>query len=123
LFGMRYGASRIKRVRSTKAEVEERRGALVEILEDMRPMTVRQVFYQATVRGLVEKEESGYDKVQTDLTKLRRGGEIPYHWLADNTRWQRKPQTFDSVERRWRKGRTFIAKPLEGHRLLLGNMA
>jgi hypothetical protein len=49
----------------------------MEILEDMRPMTVRQVFYQATVRGLVQKEESGYDKVQTDLTKLRRAGEIP----------------------------------------------
>jgi hypothetical protein len=31
-------------------------------------MTVRQVFYQATVRGIVEKEESGYNKVQTDLT-------------------------------------------------------
>jgi len=32
-------------------------------------MTVRQVFYQATVHGLVEKAESGYAKVQTDLTK------------------------------------------------------
>jgi hypothetical protein len=30
----------------------------------MQPMTVRQVFYQATVRGLVEKSECGYDKVQ-----------------------------------------------------------
>ena len=32
-------------------------------------MTVRQVFYQATVRGLVEKAETGYNKVQTDLTR------------------------------------------------------
>ena len=61
-------------------------------------MTVRQVFYQATVRGLVEKEESGYTKVQTDLTVMRRSGELPYSWLADNTRWQRKPRSFDSVE-------------------------
>jgi hypothetical protein len=29
------------------------------------------VFYQATVRGLVEKAESGYGKVQTDLTVMR----------------------------------------------------
>jgi len=29
---------------------------------------------------------------------MRRAGELPYGWLADNTRWQRKPQTFDSVE-------------------------
>ena len=34
-------------------------------------MTVRQVFYQATVRGLVEKAESGYGKVQTDFTVMR----------------------------------------------------
>jgi hypothetical protein len=34
-------------------------------------MTVRQVFYQATVRALVEKV-SGYGKVQTDLTVMRR---------------------------------------------------
>jgi DNA repair protein RadD len=39
-------------------------------------MTVRQVFYQATVHGLVEKAESGYAKIQTDLTLMRRAGEI-----------------------------------------------
>jgi hypothetical protein len=92
-----YQASQIKR-RSTKAEVETRRETLLGIVENGRPMTVRQVFYQATVRGLVEKEESGYSKVQTDLVWLRRNGELPYDWLADNTRWQRKPDTFNSVE-------------------------
>jgi hypothetical protein len=64
----------------------------------MKPMTVRQVFYQATVRGLVEKSEAGYAKVQTDLVRMRRAGEMPYGWLADNTRWQRKPRTFNSVQ-------------------------
>jgi len=93
-----YEARQIKRRRSTKAEVETRRAALIEIIDDGRPMTVRQVFYQATVHGLVEKAESGYAKVQTDLTLLRREGELPYDWLADNTRWERKPRTFSSVE-------------------------
>jgi hypothetical protein len=91
-------ASHIKRHRSTKSEVEARRASLYSIVSAMRPMTVRQVFYQATVRGLVEKEESGYTKVQTDLALLRRSGVLPYDWLADNTRWQRKPRTFDSIE-------------------------
>jgi hypothetical protein len=91
-----YQTSHIKR-RSTKAEVEARREALREIIEDGQPMTVRQVLYQATVRGLVEKAESGYSKVQTDLTLMRRSGELPYDYLADNTRWQRKPRTFDGV--------------------------
>jgi hypothetical protein len=93
-----YRASRIKRVRSTKAEVEARREALLAIIDAGKPMTVRQVFYQATVRGLVEKAETGYAKVQTDLTLMRRDGDLPYDWLADNTRWLRKPRTFDSIE-------------------------
>ena len=61
-------------------------------------MTVRQVFYQATVVGLVEKTETGYGKVQTDLVQMRRAGALPYGWLADNTRWQRKPDTFGSIQ-------------------------
>ena len=95
-----YQTSPIKRTRSTKAEVEARREALLDIIEGGRPMTVRQVFYQATIRGLVEKAESGYGKVQTDLTVMRRAGELPYDWLADNTRWQRKPQTFGQATKK-----------------------
>ena len=98
-----YQASPIRRTRATKAEVEARREALLDIIEAGRPMTVRQVFYQATVRGLVEKAEIGYSKVQTDLTIMRRAGELPYHWLADNTRWQRKPRTFNRVEQALRE--------------------
>jgi hypothetical protein len=29
---------------------------------------------------------------------MRRSGVLPYGWLADNTRWQRKPTTFTGVE-------------------------
>jgi hypothetical protein len=93
-----YVARPIKRHRATKAEVERRREALYEIVAAMKPMTVRQVFYQATVRGIVEKSEAGYNKVQTDLVLMRRAGEMPFDWLPDNTRWQRKPRTFDSIK-------------------------
>jgi hypothetical protein len=93
-----YVASHIKRSRASKSAVANRRSALLAIVEEMNPMTVRQVFYQAAVRGLVEKSESGYTKVQTDLVQMRRAGVLPYHWLADNTRWQREPGTFHSVE-------------------------
>jgi hypothetical protein len=107
-----YQPSPIKRVRATKAEVEERREALLEIIEAGKPMTVRQVFYQATVHGLVEKAESGYAKVQVDLTKMRRDGSLPYDWLADNTRWQRKPTTFNSIEDALRETAAFYRKAL-----------
>src|SRR5260370_38935944 len=93
-----YPASHIKRHRATKADVEQRRDSLLAIVKAMRPMTVRQVFYQATVRGIVEKSEAGYTKVQTDLVQMRRAGTLPYAWLAANTRWQRKPQTFNSIQ-------------------------
>ncbi len=107
-----YVASPIKRRRSTKAEVEARREALLTIIEAGQPMTVRQVFYQATVHGLVEKAESGYTKVQTDLTLMRRSGALPYSWLADNTRWQRKPRTFNSVEQALRETAQLYRKNL-----------
>ena len=106
-----YVASHIKRRRSTRAEVEDRREKLFEIVEAMQPMTVRQVFYQATGRGLVEKSEAGYTKVQTDLVHMRRAGVLPYSWLADNTRWQRKPDTFSSVEDALEETARLIEKP------------
>ena len=93
-----YQPSPIRRVRATKAEVEARREALIEIVGEQQPMTVRQVFYQATVRGVIEKTEAGYNKIQTDLVLMRRSGELPYSWLADATRWMRKPATFDGIE-------------------------
>jgi hypothetical protein len=112
-----YEASPTKRQRrvfqrSTKAEVTARRDALYKIIEAGQPMTVRQVFYQATVRGLVEKAETGYDKVQIDLTKMRRAGNLPYSWLTDNTRWQRKPRTFDGVADALRNTAQFYRKAL-----------
>jgi hypothetical protein len=107
-----YRSRSIKRVRATKAEVEARRAALYEIVDAGRPMTVRQVFYQATVRDLVEKAESGYRTVQIALTVMRSSGALPYDWLADNTRWQRKPNTFDSVEQALRDTAKFYRKSL-----------
>ena len=60
-------------------------------------MTVRQVFYQATVHNIVEKSEAGYAIVQTDLVQMRRAGSLPYDWLADSTRWMRKPRSFSKA--------------------------
>src|SRR5207244_1489510 len=85
---------------------------LYTIVLEMRPMTVRQVFYQATVRGIVEKSEAGYTKVQTDLVLMRRAGLMPYGWLADNTRWQRKPDTFNSPEEALAETARFYRKAL-----------
>jgi hypothetical protein len=107
-----YPASQIRRHRATKAEVEQRRQRLLEIIGQLKPMTVRQAFYQASVRGIVDKSEAGYNKVQTDLVEMRRAGVLSYDWLADNTRWQRKPRTFHSVEQALSDTANFYRKAL-----------
>jgi len=107
-----YQASPIRRHRATKDEVAARRLALFDIVSEMKPMTVRQVFYQATVHNLVEKSEAGYTKVQTDLVQMRRSGVLRYDWLADNTRWMRRPDTFDSIEQALQDTAKFYRKSL-----------
>ena len=93
-----YATSRIKRARASAAEMEERRNALYAIVEEIQPASVRQVFYQAVVRGLIEKTEAAYEKVQRAIVALRREGDMPYGWIVDGTRWMRKPTTFNSLD-------------------------
>jgi hypothetical protein len=87
-----------KRYRASKEHVSARQWALYDIVEMQYPMTVRQVFYQATVKGIVSKTEQGYDTVKRELGDIRRDGIMPYGWLVDNTRRVERPQTFDSIE-------------------------
>ena len=62
-------------------------------------MTVRQVFYQLVSRGVIAKTENEYKQtVVRLLTEMRLDNDIPFGWIADNTRWMRKPQTHDSIE-------------------------
>src|SRR5215207_9713708 len=83
-----YGTSPIKRMRRTRAEIEALDAALIEIVEEFRPVTVRQVFYQAVNRGLVPKSETkGYRVVQRRLVALRESGDIPHGYIVDGTRY------------------------------------
>jgi hypothetical protein len=92
-----YGASPI-RERRTKAEMARIRQGLYEIAEANEPITCRGIFYQATTAGLVRKTEGEYKAtVCRLLSEMRRAGELPYGWIADNTRWMRKPSTHSSL--------------------------
>ena len=102
----------IQEAASGQGKSGPRRALLFEIVKAMKPMTVRQVFYQATVQNIVEKTEASYTKVQTDLALMRRAGELPYDWLADNTRWQRKPTTFNGIEEALKDTACFYRKSL-----------
>jgi hypothetical protein len=90
-----YGPCPIKRARHTRAELEGLDQALAMIVQEIEPATVRQVFYQAVVRGMVPKDESrGYKLVQRRLVKLREMGEVPYGWITDNVRVVRGPNRY-----------------------------
>jgi hypothetical protein len=93
-----YKSRPIKRKRRTKAEMEALKGGLYAILHDDHPQTMRGVFYQATVRGLIDKTEPGYKVVQRCLADMRRSSMLPFDYIADSTRWMRKPTTHSDVE-------------------------
>jgi hypothetical protein len=92
-----YPASRVKRHRATKDEMSTRRRRITEIVARDQPMTVRQVFYQAVVHGIVGKTEAEYDKIQDLLSDVRRFGEIPYEWIIDEGRYARRPYTVEGI--------------------------
>jgi hypothetical protein len=94
-----YVASDIKRFRRTKDAITSIKNAIIDILEKDNPQTVRQVFYALTVRSAIKKEEIEYQRTVIRLLgELREAGTIPFEWIADNTRWQRKPTTFTGIE-------------------------
>ncbi len=88
-------AAQTRRRRSTKAEHRAFYDELVAIVTEIEPCTVRQVYYQAVVRNIIEKTEREYDRVQVALVKLREAGEIPWEHIVDSTRWVRKLDSWD----------------------------
>jgi hypothetical protein len=94
-----YGTSPIKRTRRTKAEIEALDAALIEIVEEFSPVTVRQVFYQSVNRSLVPKSETkGYRVVQRRLVALRGSGEIPYGYIVDGTRYVHGDRRYNDLD-------------------------
>ena len=89
----------IKRERRSKEEIQLLRNALYDILSEDHPQTVRGVFYQAGTRELIDKTELEYKNVVGRLiTEMRKNGELPFEWLADSTRWMRKPDTYTGLQ-------------------------
>jgi hypothetical protein len=83
---------------ATKADVAAIRGAIVEVVADDPPMTVRQVFYQLVTRGVIEKSEIEYHRTVIRLmTEMRLAGDLPYDWIIDESRRVRVTRTYDSV--------------------------
>ncbi|MCX7429061.1 MAG: hypothetical protein NTW96_25970 [Planctomycetia bacterium] len=93
-----YQSSPIKRTRRTKREIEAIREAIRDLLAEENPMTVRQVFYRLVSMRVIDKTEAEYQNTVRQLGVMRRAGLIPYSWIADATRWMRKPDTHGSLD-------------------------
>jgi hypothetical protein len=94
----------IKRQRRSRADVEHIREVIRHTLQEEQPMTVRQLFYRLVSLGTIDKTEAEYKGTIGRLTvEMRRAGDIPFGWIADNTRWMRKPRTHSSLEQALRQ--------------------
>lgn len=90
--------SPVRRTRATKEQVEERLRNIIAIVEEIEPCTLRQVFYQCVVRGILDKTESKYCQLSAWLVKARDDGLVPYESLVDNSRDTIMPQTYRSIQ-------------------------
>ena len=86
-------------MRRTKFEIDAIKRSIFELCSRYQPMAVRQLFYQLTTIGAIDKTEQEYKGTVCRLTKeMRLNGELPWNWLADNTRWMHKPNTFGGID-------------------------
>jgi hypothetical protein len=83
---------------SLSAHSVEIRDEVDDLQHEYDVVTVRQAFYALTVRGVVEKTEAGYRQVQRQILLMRREGVLPWSFIADGTRWQRKPVSYNRAE-------------------------
>ncbi len=87
-----------KKDRRSKTEISVLKLEIYRLLEAEQPMTIRHCFYRLVSSGVLDKTEAEYKGTLIRLlSKMRRNGEIPYHWLVDSTRWVRRPETHQSV--------------------------
>lgn len=103
---------RVRKHIGSDAEIKARRAAIVAIVEEQRPITVRGVHYLMTIQNLIPKTDAGYTIIMRDLVKLRRSGEVDYDALIDNTRSAVVPYTCGDVDQALRDTVDNYRRPL-----------
>jgi len=56
------------------------------LLSEIKPMTVRQVYYQLVAALIIDNKPTEYQAVSKMLVAARKDGTIPWEWLEDRTR-------------------------------------
>lgn len=84
--------------RLTKKEMDDLHDAIYTAAAMEHPITLRGIYYRVVSAGKSEKTKAAYDRIGREVVKMRREGRLPYSWVADGTRWTRKPNTFRDLE-------------------------
>lgn len=92
-----YETSLVRRGRRTRVELQSIQAAIYAVCRADHPQTVRGCFYRLEVESRVPKDMAGYSVVQRECLKMRRLGLLPYTWITDGTRLQRKPSSYDDL--------------------------
>ena len=79
-------------------KTRKRKELILDWARQHHPVTVRQIFYRLSTLEAVDKTEGGYKVVGRLCTQMRLDGEIPFSYFADNTRWMRRPTTYNTIE-------------------------
>jgi len=73
--------------RGESEKTKIRRRAILDIVREKQPLTVRAVCYQLFTRKLIPSMEKKHtNTVSRDLVRMREAGEIHWHWIVDETR-------------------------------------
>jgi hypothetical protein len=93
----RSRSTKQEKTRRTKVEIEALKDSIVSVLEEIKPAT-GQVISSERVTSNSKTEAQYKSTLIRLLTKMLRSGELPLEYLADNTRWMRKPRSYSSLE-------------------------
>jgi hypothetical protein len=91
--GYRWKSEVPKGARRSAEEMELYRRALYDVVTQYAPMTVRQVCYQAEVRGLIGKSEADFEDAAAQITQLR------HNWIDQQDRnWLEEHDVYDEPD-------------------------
>jgi hypothetical protein len=100
---VRLGKTQTVRPFRYKGDTRNLEKVLFEIAEEHYPVTVRQLYYQMVVRGLVPKDDAGYRTVTDIVVRMRDAAYdgnpsnclvMPIDWVVDNSRRNRDRASF-----------------------------
>lgn len=69
----------------------------VEILEQERPMTLRQLYYRLISAGVLGNSQQEYKRLGNVMTRLREAGSLPRTWIVDHVRSTFKPSSWSGL--------------------------